>query len=75
MTLYELLLFLHIAFAIVWIGSGFLLHVLGYRADRADDHAAIERLFRDQTALANLIFIPSSLLVLAFGIWLTIEGP
>ncbi|MDQ4018773.1 MAG: hypothetical protein M3188_02930 [Actinomycetota bacterium] len=41
MTLYELLLFLHIAFAIVWIGSGFLFHVLGYRADRADDHAAI----------------------------------
>jgi uncharacterized membrane protein len=75
MTLYELLLFLHIAFAIVWIGSGFLFHILGYRADRADDHAAIERLFRDQTALANLIFIPSSLLVLAFGIWLTIEGP
>ncbi len=75
MTLYELLLFLHIAFAIVWIGSGFLFHVLGYRADRADDHAAIERLFRDQTALANMIFIPSSLLVLAFGIWLTIEGP
>jgi uncharacterized membrane protein len=75
MTLYELLLFVHIAFAIVWIGSGFLFHMLGYRADRADDHAAIERLFRDQTALANLIFIPSSLLVLAFGIWLTIEGP
>lgn len=34
MTRYELLLLLYIAFVILWLGSGFLFHVLGYRADR-----------------------------------------
>jgi hypothetical protein len=46
MTLYELLLFLHIAFAIVWIGSGFLFHVLGYRRPSRRprrDRAALQR--------------------------------
>jgi uncharacterized membrane protein len=75
MTRYDLLLFLHIAFAIVWIGSGFLFHVLGFRADRADDQAAIRKIADDLVALANTLFIPSSLLVVVFGILLTIDGP
>lgn len=33
------------------------------------------RVFDEGVALANTIFIPSSLLVFVFGIWLTIEGP
>lgn len=75
MTRYEILLFLHISFAILWIGAGALFHVLAYMADRATDEAAIKKIFDDLTALANTFFIPSSLLVVIFGIWLTIDGP
>jgi uncharacterized membrane protein len=39
------------------------------------DHAAIRKIFDELVALTNTLFIPSSLLVIAFGIWLTIEGP
>jgi uncharacterized membrane protein len=74
-TRYELLLFLHIGFSIVWIGSGFLFHVLGFRADRADDQAAVRKIADDLVALANTLFIPSSLLVLVLGILLTLDGP
>jgi uncharacterized membrane protein len=75
MTRYEILLFLHITFVILWLGAGFLFHLLGYRADRADDRPGMERLTADMVATANTVFIPSSLLVLVFGILLTIDGP
>ena len=75
MTSYEILLFAHISFVILWLGAGFLFHLLGYRADRANDTVGMERLTADLVATANLVFIPSSLLVLVFGILLTIDGP
>ncbi len=74
MTRYELLLFLHISFAIMWIGAGMLFHILGFRADRAHDEAAMRKIFDDLVALANVFFIPSSLLVLVFGIALVAES-
>ena len=75
MNRYEILLFFHIAFVIVWIGSGFLFHVLGYRADRANDERAVRQIVDDLVALANTLFIPSSLLVVVSGILLTLDGP
>ena len=75
MSRYEVWLFLHIAFVILWLGSGFLFHLLGFRADRADDRAGMERVTADLVALAERLFIPSSLLVLVFGILLTVDGP
>lgn len=75
MSRYEILLFLHIAFVILWLGAGFLFHVLAYRADRASDEAATEKILDDLVSLANTLFIPSSLLVLVFGILLTLDGP
>jgi uncharacterized membrane protein len=74
MTRYELLLFLHISFAIMWIGAGMLFHILGFRADRAHDEGAMRKIFDDLVALANVFFIPSSLLVLVFGIALVAES-
>ena len=73
MTLYELLLFVHILAAAIWFGSGFLLHVLAYRA-KGDD-ASLERLFHDTAALSTGLFIPSSLVVLVAGVLLVIDGP
>jgi uncharacterized membrane protein len=72
---YEILLFLHIAFVIFWLGAGILFHILGFRADRAGDESAMRKIFDDLVALANTFFIPSSLLVLVFGILLTLDGP
>jgi uncharacterized membrane protein len=75
MTYYEVLLFLHIAFVILWLGAGVLFHILGFRADRAGNEAAMRQIFDDLVALGNTFFVPSSLLVVIFGILLTIEGP
>lgn len=70
MTRYELLLFLHVVFVIPWVGAGTLFHILGYRAERAGDDAAVERIFKDLAALGTTFFLPSSLLALVFGLLL-----
>jgi hypothetical protein len=74
MTLYELLLFIHIGASITWIGAGFLSLVLATTYDRESDEAAIKRFLHDQEWLAMRLFVPSSLIVVLFGIALVIES-
>jgi uncharacterized membrane protein len=75
MSYYEILLYLHIVGATIWLGSAFLLQAIFLRARRTDDGILIERLSANTEWLAKRIFIPTSLAVLVLGILLTIEGP
>ena len=74
MSLYELLLFLHISAVIVWIGSSTLLNVLAFRADRARDHEGLRRIAADASGLTEVLFIPASVATLILGILLVIDG-
>ena len=74
MTLYELLLFVHIAATVIWIGAGFLSLVLAISYDRDSDENAIQRFLVDQERLALKLFVPSSLVVVLMGIALVIES-
>ena len=75
MSYYEILLFLHIVGATIWLGSAFMLHALLYRARKTGDTILVERVSSHTQWLAQRIFIPTSLAVLVLGILLTIEGP
>jgi hypothetical protein len=74
MSLYEFLLFVHIAATVVWVGAGINGLVLAAGYTRDDDVDAIRRLLKDQDDLAKKLFIPSSLVVVVFGIALVIES-
>jgi uncharacterized membrane protein len=74
MTLYELLLFVHIFATVVWVGAGLLSTVLAISYDRDSDEGAIRRFLVDQERLAPRLFIPSSLIVVLMGIALVIES-
>jgi uncharacterized membrane protein len=74
MTLYELLLFIHIGASIIWIGAGFLSLLLATTYDRESDEVAIKRFLHDQEWLAMRLFVPASLVVVIFGIALVIES-
>lgn len=74
MTTYELLTFLHISTAIIWLGSGFLLAVLVFGAGRAGDHEREAGYHRDTGWLAPRVFVPASLATFILGILLTIDG-
>ena len=75
MSYYEVLLFLHVAAAAVWLGSGFFLQMLVWRAGKTDDGPLLQGVASNSGWMAQRIFIPASLAVLVFGILLTIEGP
>jgi uncharacterized membrane protein len=75
MTRYDILLFLHISAAIIWIGSGFPLNILAARADRRRDDEGIRRVLADVAGLANVLFIPAAFAALVFGILLVLDGP
>jgi hypothetical protein len=74
MTLYELLLFIHVLASIVWIGAGFLSLLLATTYDRESDEVAIKRFLHDQEWLAMRLFVPASLIVVLMGIALVIES-
>ena len=75
MTYYEGLLFLHIATAVVWLGSGFFLQMLVWRAGATGNRPLLQGVASNSGWLAQRIFIPASLAVLVLGVLLTIEGP
>ena len=64
MTWYELLLFLHIVAAIIWLGSGLFIQILATRAERAGDAEGLRRVADDSAGLSETLFIPASLATL-----------
>lgn len=74
MTLYELLLILHMAAVIIWLGAGFLIAVLVFGAERAGDRAKEGSYHRDVGWLAPRLFIPASLSTLILGVLLVLDG-
>jgi uncharacterized membrane protein len=74
MTLYELLLFVHVFATVVWVGAGLFSLVLAISYDRDSDESAIRRFLVDQERLALRLFVPSSLTVAVMGIALVIES-
>jgi uncharacterized membrane protein len=75
MSYYEILLFLHIAAAIVWLGAGLFLQLLVYRAETTSNVPLMQGIAGSSAWMAQRLFIPASLAVLVLGILLTIEGP
>ena len=75
MSRYELLLFLHIAASIIWLGAGFMIGLLALGAERAGDREKLVGHHRDLTWLAPRLFIPASLSVFVLGVLLVVDGP
>ena len=75
MSYYEIVLFLHLVAAAVWVGAAVMLHALFVRARSSDDGVLIERLTENSDWLVSRVFVPTSLAALVLGILLTIEGP
>jgi uncharacterized membrane protein len=75
MSRYELLVFLHVASAIVWLGAGATLGLMAIRALRSSDPHEGPRLAQASEWLTPRLFIPASLATLLFGVLLVLDGP
>lgn len=61
----------HVTAAIVWLGGGVLIDVLVTRARRSGDPGKTAYITGEAEVVGQRIFVPSSLLVAAVGVWLT----
>jgi uncharacterized membrane protein len=74
MSLYELLLLLHIIAAIVWVGAATTYFALELRTDLDGDVEREGSHTDDADWLAARLFIPASIGTLIFGVFAAIEG-
>ena len=71
---YSALKAVHVAFAVLWVGGGATLTILGIAAEARNDQAQLASIGALAAWVGERVFTPSSLIVLGFGIWLVEEG-
>jgi uncharacterized membrane protein len=64
----------HVVAAVVWVGGGATLVILALLTERENDPRALAALGHKVEFIATRVFIPSSLIVLLFGILMMIKG-
>ncbi len=74
MSLYEILLFVHVLAVIIWVGGATMFHVLASRSVASDDASRVTALLAESEHLAKTYFIPSSVTALVSGVLLVIEA-
>ena len=73
MSVYEILLTIHIIAAVIWVGGAFAVNVLVARMQKANQHARLLDLGKDFETLGMKVFMPASIVVLLAGIGLVLE--
>jgi uncharacterized membrane protein len=75
MSRYELYLFVHVAAAIIWVGGGAMLILLGIRAERSGEDARLKGVLDDIVGVSEKVIVPASLVVLVAGVLMVVDGP
>jgi uncharacterized membrane protein len=71
---YSALKGVHVAFAVLWVGGGATLMILGIVAEFRNDQAQLATIGALAAWVGERVFTPAALIVLGFGIWLVEEG-
>jgi len=71
--MYELLLYIHIVSAVVWVGGAVYVQLLAIRVGRSDDPAEVPRIARHFDALGSWVFVPAALLIILTGAVMTVQ--
>jgi uncharacterized membrane protein len=71
---YELLLFLHISMAALWVGGGAMIQFFALRIMKATDPMRMAEFGRDVEWIGNRVLIPVSALAVVSGILLVVES-
>ena len=75
MDRYELLKFVHIAAAMIWIGGAVTLQFVAHLARRAADAHRMVALTRDAEWIGKRVYTPAALAVILIGFVLVWDGP
>jgi uncharacterized membrane protein len=74
MTWYSLLLFIHVAMAVIWVGGGLMMQMFGIRASMSGEPRRMAELGADIEWLGNRLLAPTSLLAFLSGVLLVVES-
>ncbi len=68
MDWYTIFKFLHVASAVIWIGGGLIMVLLGVKADRSKNDTELVGVVRQVAWAADRIYVPASVATLIFGV-------
>jgi uncharacterized membrane protein len=74
MTLYSLLILLHILAAMVWVGGSVVLNLLGTRARSSADPAARIQFVQSLSYVGPRVLAPSVVVVVVVGLWMVLAS-
>ena len=73
MSLYDVIKAVHVLAAIIWVGGNLTMNIVGTRVVRSGDGPRLAAFGKDASWLGTFVYLPSSIIVLAFGVWATID--
>ena len=73
MELHEVLLFIHISAAAVWVGGATIVQIFGFRAVASGDPERRLAFIGDVQAIGLKVFNPAGIVLLASGIWMVVN--
>ncbi len=71
--MYELVKYVHILCAVVWVGGAFYAQVLAIQVGRSADPADMPKLGRHMEVIGTRVFLPASVLLLIAGVIMTMQ--
>lgn len=72
--MYELLLTIHVLAAVIWVGGGLAMHILGRRTLKRGESTEIYEFSKEINTVAMRLYAPTSLVLLIAGILLVNEA-
>ena len=71
--MYEIWLFVHVLAAVIWVGGGFALNVIGTRLVKTSDPETLGAFARETAFIGQRIYAPASLVLFAAGVAMTLD--
>ena len=74
MNRYELLLFVHVLAAVIWVGGAVMIQLMALRVLRADDPLRVTSFAADVEWIGNRLLVPASVILILAAVGLMLEG-
>lgn len=72
--MYQLLVFVHILCAVIWVGGGVTVQVMAVLASRSEDPADLPRLGRHVEFIGSRVFAPAAVVLFVAGAAMTFQA-
>jgi uncharacterized membrane protein len=70
---YQVLVFLHVLSAVIWVGGAITGQLLAMQISRSDDPADLPKYARQIAVLGNRLFLPAAIVIIVTGVVMTLQ--